>query len=113
MAPSATLLHRGLAEAVGPAANARNVAGSTPRSAANVPFTRTRAALTARAARTPRSRATRATSRAGRECFATTITSARSSLPGVAAAVARADAIPGRLLPRAPGPVPRRSPRGR
>ena len=60
------------------------MSGSTPRTAANVPFTRTRAASTARAAWTPRSRATRATSLAGSAFWATTITSARSSLRWVA-----------------------------
>jgi hypothetical protein len=80
MAPFDTFRHSPPDEAVGPAAKARNVTGSTPRTAANVPFTRTRAASTARAAWTPRSRATRATSLAGSAFWATTITSARSSL---------------------------------
>ena len=92
------------------------MSGSTPRTAANFPFTRIRAASTARAAWTPRSRATRATSLAASAFWATTITSARSSLRGAvwAATVAgtlavgcgpptgtgtRAAAVPARATP--------------
>jgi hypothetical protein len=53
MAPLATLLHKVVSIAVGLAANRRKADGSTPSTAASDPLTRTRAASTGSAARTP------------------------------------------------------------
>src|SRR5690242_21681484 len=80
MAPLATLLHRAVFIAVGLAANRRKADGSTPSTAASDPFTRTRAASTGSAARTPGTPRTLATVPAGSGSLDTTSTSAGSSL---------------------------------
>ena len=65
MAPLATLCHSAVSIAVGLAAKRRKADGSTPSTAASDPFTRTRAASTGSAARTPGSPRTLATVPAG------------------------------------------------
>src|SRR6266576_1829521 len=80
MAPLATLLHRAVSIAVGLAAKRRKAHGSTPSTAASDPFTRTRAASTGSAARTPGRPRTLATVPAGSGSSDTTSTSAGSSL---------------------------------
>ena len=65
---------------MGPAAKSRNVDGSTPSMATNLPLTWIRAASTARAACTPGSRATLAAVLAGSAACDTTRTSTRISL---------------------------------
>src|SRR4029077_1947048 len=80
MAPLATLPHRAVFIAVGLAANRREADGSTPSTAASDPFTRTRAASTGSAARTPGTPRTVAAVPAGRGSLDTTSTSAGSSL---------------------------------
>src|SRR5215470_2851894 len=85
MAPVATLLHRAVFIAVGLAANRRKADGSTPSTAASDPFTRTRAASTGSAARTPGTFRTLAAVPAGSGWLDTTSTSAGSSLRSGAA----------------------------
>src|SRR5215472_16943548 len=80
MAPLVTLLHRAVFIAVGLAANRRKADGSTPSKAARDPFTRTRAASTGSAARTPGTPRTLAAVPAGSGWLDTTSTSAGSSL---------------------------------
>src|SRR5205809_7270898 len=79
MAPFATLLHRAVSIAVGLAAKRRKADGSTPSTAASDPFTRTRAASTGSAARTPGTPRTLAAVPAGSGWLDTTSTSAGSS----------------------------------
>src|SRR5262249_12227858 len=80
MAPLATLLHSAVFIAVGLAANRRKADGSTPSTAASDPFTRTRAASTGSAARTPGTFRTLAAAPAGSGWVDTTSTSAGRSL---------------------------------
>src|SRR5215831_13383333 len=94
MAPLATLLHRAVFIAVGLAANRRKADGSTPSTAASDPFTRTRAASTGSAARTPGTPRTLAAVPAGSGWLETTSTSAGSSL--------RTGAAEGELPPAEP-----------
>ena len=81
MPPAATFRHSWLDRAVGPAVKSRNVDGSTPSMATNLPLTWIRAASTARAACTPGSRATLAAALDGSAACDTTSMSARISLP--------------------------------
>src|SRR5215470_8963731 len=94
--PLATLCHSAVRDAVGLAAKRRKADGSTPSTAASAPFTFTRAASTASAARTPCSPRTFATARAGSGSWDTTSTSADSSLRGGRATdgAAGPDAVP-------------------
>src|SRR5262245_24597480 len=80
MAPLATLLHSAVFIAVGLAAKRRKADGSTPSTAASDPFTRTRAASTGSAARTPGTPRTLATVPAGSGWLDTTSTAAGGSL---------------------------------
>ena len=93
MPPAATFCQSWLDRAVGPAAKSRNVDGSTPSTATNLPLTWIRAASTARAACTPGSRATRAAALAGSASCDTTRMSTRISLPTGATSACRAAAV--------------------